>query len=498
MYNRVSLPKDPKWARHLKRWSKLVNMGPTTPLDELAQTRSFTDIDLPNSPKLTQADQDALQYMLDWNGRCLMLCPAELSLTRHIVLIGAKLLGSKCILVSAKHDHKLEDWYNIIRQLYPDAAIYYEGKTARKHNDPDQADQYFHLVKNNDITRSQCMKQHKFDHYLSDNDDFSVYYDFSEQNDGLASEITRSTIVGNVPQFWVNPTDHRSDIVIGNIFMRLQQTLKVSPNISKYLQSYANVELTTYLKVRGGKYNLVSLMEAIGVCTSTTISPESQNYLLLTSSDMLVTEIGDHSKRRTEVVTRYKSKEEAVIEALGGSMAEVVKLATQGSSTHIDALEQLKTSEWAKIKAQVFHRFLMVSKYSGTQKTILLARTPALRRSMLISSMATEIDPSKTPREQQEIMSNFAYPSPSHIRFELVPSDFKHRAFSTLMLRDASELDERILTAVDRLVVCEYGYSRADIDDLIMLSKIYGFRLIFGTMRGTFEDELSDNLLKPL
>jgi len=497
MYNRVTLPKDPKWARHILRWSKLVNMGPTNQLEELAKIRSFTESDLPSTLKLSQAEQNALQYMLDWNGRCLMLSPQELSLTRHVVLMGIKLLGSKRVLITSKRDQRLEDWHSIIKQLFPDAAIHFEGKPDLKQGNPEQADLFFYLIRNNSIARSKCVQQNKFDHYVSDDDDFSVNYDFSEHHDGLASEFMRTTLVGSVPQFWINPSDTRSDIILGNIFMRLQQTLKVSPNISKYLHSYANMEITSYLKVRGGKYNLVSLMESIGVCTSTTIGEESQHYLMLSSSDMLVTEIGDHSKRRSEVVLRYKRKEEAVIEALGSSMAEVVTLAMQGSSEHIDALEQLKTTEWAKIKTQMFHKHLMASR--GTNpKTIILANNTALRRSLIISSLAIEFDRTKPEREQQEVLSNFAFPSPSYREFELIPDTFKNRSCPTIIMRDITELDVRILTAVDRMIIAEYGYSRADIDDLITLSKIYGFRLIFGTMRGTFEDELSDNLLKPL
>lgn len=208
---------------------------------------------------------------------------------------------------------------------------------------------------------------------------------------------------------------------------------------------------------------------------------------------MLVNE-GANSNRRSDSIKRYEAVEAEVSARTGKSVSELIDLALDGDIIARSHLDMLKTGDWAKLKANMFYNNLRTMAASE-DKVIIVAKHQGLRKFMSFSTSIVDVDPADSNISQK--LSNFIYPANNCMEFDDLPFGFKNRISNVILVGDLVSLDPRALEVAEHVIFAEFEYDAELLADYIELSKAFQFAITFGTMRGTFEEELAEKLLEP-
>lgn len=453
---------------------------------------------VPAHLKFSRKEYDAIQYLLDWNCRAILLDHKGISYSRHISLLGAQLLESKSIVVFCRGPRQVSEWADLIRSMYPDEPIFTKANKDPRRNitahDADTASRRWIVGDYREMQDIGMVTEHSIDHMIVEKDEKELPYDSTDVLAGLCSEILRTTFIAQSAEFWVDQSDYKSQSSIGVIQLILSEYLKVNRHMSKVPVVFGTSQtVAMYFRKRGRKYNPVSLFEASGTCFDLVMEKSSVHFKNNFSNTMLVNE-GANSNRRNEGIQRYTSVEAAVCARAGASVDELVDRSLEGDTQARAHLEELKTVDWAKLKANMFYNNLRVMS-SAEEKVVIVAKNQALRKFMSFSTNIVSADPGDSNIDQK--LSNFVYPANNSLDFPNLPMGFKNHISNTIMVSDLITLDVRALEITEQVIFAEFDYDPQVLADYVELSKAFGFKITFGTMRGTFEERLAEKLLDP-
>lgn len=496
MYNRETYPRTPKWARHIRRLSKVSNFEFPSELNDLTKITSWGD-DFKPVEKFGRRECAALQYMMDWNGRCVMLDSKNPTLCRSVVLAGIELIGSKRILVFVKTAQEVAIWSNIIRSNYPeDAQVHVNASRVRQtaSGNPEEASRTWVIAAHRESVDVSLVGDYQIDHMIIESDDGNVHYEATDVLSGMATEIFRTTFIARMNDFWSDPTDNRRHVDLIGMENIVSQVVRTNTNMIAVPSVVgSSMSVSAYYRSRGVKLNTMQLYEACGVCTSLVIDESSVWFKNIQNTSYLG-EVGSQSKRRSEIIQRYEHNEAAAVAELGKPLREIVDLAMQGSQTHRDRLEALKTQDWSKLKASTFFNMLQ-NTHQRDEKTIIVTNNRYIRNYMTMSVGAIELQDTVNGQIQQ--YANFCYPNVKVSDFPELGHHQSYRINNRLVVDSIAHLPTKLFEVADRIIFCEFPYDAEEIADLVELAKVFRFKMFFGTLRGTFEEHLAEKLLEP-
>jgi hypothetical protein len=419
------------------------------------------------------------------------------SFSRHIVAEAAVQLGSKRIMIHTMSKPFVGNWISMIQANYPNDTIVHVDKIqTNTYGDPETDNRVWFIVQTDTVRNAGFIQQNKPDHLIVDRDKRYASYDVADIWKGIASELPRATFIYSVEDFWTNPDTPNNEIMFDSALNIVGDILGGSTYIGAIPVGLEANDYETYFRMRGVKFSKNAFLEAIGACFDIVESETSANFDIEYSNEMLVSSLGDRSRRRTELITRYNAMETSLLLAHGTTQAEVVDQALLGDQPAINLLEQLKSQEWAKLKAHMFHNKIR-NQNRLHSKTIIIARNEHIRRFMAMTLQTVDIDHNESLEDLNKKLSNFVYPHPTARQFPYLPNTFVNKMSNTLMAKDFLNIDPRVLAVTERVIFTEYEYNRDVIADYIELARVLQFKLMFGTMRGTFEESLAEQLLSP-
>lgn len=497
MYERTSFPRTSKWARHLLRLSNVSNIEPPDEIRQLAKEYSFDPAMFPAHLRWGRREYDAFQYVMDWNGRCVILDQQGASYARHISVLSALELGSKRVMILGANYELLMNYGLILKKLRPYDRITISpskrGETKRNlAQGKDDAEINWILATFDEAADPAFIGEENPDHIILDVDLRTVNYNLIEYLGGLAQEFMRLTTVAQSVDFWnALSNDFNAHSVILNLENLMSEFLGLNAFYSKIpVNMGTSQKIMQYFRTRGVRVDAATFFEASGVCFDLVADRISKYFKNVFSNNMLNGESGDHSQRRSAIINRYTKAEDEICARMKMSVHSLIDMALAGDSSSRAALDAMKTTEWAKLKSHVFYNLVRESS-KNNEKTLIVTRHPEIRKYMSLQLSASVLD---APSGRDHQLARFTYPHPNTKLF----GEFKNiKILNTLVVDDIADLDERTLEVIDRVIFTEFPYDRADISDFIDLAKAFRFKLLFATMRGTFEEKLSEELLDP-
>lgn len=496
MYERTSFPATPKWARHLLRLANASKTPIDASLRDLARQLSYDVSVLPKHLRLSRKEHDAIQYMLDWNGRAVLLDMAGISFARHIMTLTAQLLDSKSIWILCHTPTDVLEWRQVLLDLFPDDAIYADVDKRIKNTtgNTDDTERRWLITTHHYVNDLDMVGNFKIDHVVFEKTLKDISYDSNDAILGLFQEMRKVSVLLQATDFWTDLSHYRSiqtTTILGSLISNYLRTNRHMAQVPSHFSTSQDVAL--YFRTRGRKYSPVSLFEASGACFDLILDKESTNFKNIFSSSMLVS-AGAHSNRRSEVIRKYADEEAKLIERTGRTISETVDEALRGNKVAQVDLDGLKSPDWGKLKANAFYNLINAAN-SVEEKTIVVASHGMIRRYMSTTLNAVSLDDNLSPEVMNRKCANFVYPNPQYETFDGIPAYYECRIQNTVMTDNLVSLDPRVIEAADTVVVTEFQYDPIWIEELIELSRAFGFKLVFGTMRGTFEEILSERLL---
>ncbi len=498
MFERTSYPLNGKWARHLLRLSNASKIPVDASLREVAKQSSYDASMVPTHLKFSRKEYDAIQYLLDWNCRAVLLDHKGISYSRHVSMLAAHIIGSKAISIYCRGPRQVNEWSDLIRDLFPGEPIFTRiNKDPRRNittHDNEVASRRWIISEYKEMQDTALVSDYNIDHMIVEKDEKELPYDTTDVLAGLCSELIRTTFIVHSADFWVNQTEYKSQASIGVVQMVLSEYLKTNKFMSKVPVMFGTSQnVAMYFRKRGRKYNPVALFEASGACFDLVMEKSSMYLKNNFSNTMLVNE-GSNSNRRNDGIQRYANIESNVCSKAGSTVEGLVDRALSGDLVAQVHLEELKTMDWAKLKANMFYNNLRVMN-SAEEKVVIVAKHEALRKFLSFSTNIIPIEANDPDVNQK--LSNFVYPSTISKDFENLPVGFKNRISNTIIVRDLVALDVRALELTEQVIFAEFEYDAQTLADYVELSKAFGFKITFGTMRGTFEERLAEKLLDP-
>ncbi|MNR88430.1 hypothetical protein D3C72_193680 [compost metagenome] len=497
MFERSSYPLTGRWARHLLRLANTSKIPVDASLREVAKQRSYDVAMVPAHLKFSRKEYDAIQYLLDWNCRAVLLDHKGISYSRHISLFAAQTIGAKSIAVFCRGSRQVAEWVELIKLMAPGEPIFTKvNKDPRGNITPhseETAGRKWVIGEFREFQDVSMVSDHKIDHMIVEKDEKELPYDSIDSLSGLCLEIQRTTFIVQSSDFWVDQSDYKSQSSIGTLSVILSEYLRTNKHMARVPTLFGTSQnVAMYFRKRGRRYNLVSLFEASGACFDLVVEPTSIHFRNNFSNTMLVNE-GANSNRRNDSIKRYETVEAQVTGQAGQTTSEIIDLALSGDAVAVSRLELLKTGDWAKLKANMFYNNLRVMSNSE-DKVIIVAKHPGLRKFLSFSTSIIDVTPGFPDTNQK--LSNYVYPAKSCQSFDDLPFGFKNRISNTIMVNDLADVDIRALEVTEQVIFAEFGYDTQLVSDYIELSKAFGFKITFGTMRGTFEEELAEKLLE--
>lgn len=123
MYDILHVPKTAAWARRAVLLSKINPVYKITDsIQELAKTDTF-----PYSENRTNVESEALTYIKDWNGRC-VLVDRDTATMMTLSLLWCKEKDFQAVTVLTDFS-RFGDWYHAIRSYFPEKKISIIGGT---------------------------------------------------------------------------------------------------------------------------------------------------------------------------------------------------------------------------------------------------------------------------------------------------------------------------------------------------------------------------------
>lgn len=502
MYDRIELPRTGRWARHLLRLAATSNVEVDPQLQEIAKETSYDPLCAPKGFSWSKREFNALQYVLDWNGRCILAYEKSApGYAKHVALIAAKQLGSKRVMITTQRDVGFQEYIGIIPQLFPDHALAYSdaksGDLIYAHGDETYEHQWFVHQARGLSTNSKTIDTTKPDHHIADLDSVTqIEYTFVELFKALCGEFSRTTVLVGCQEFWNTTMEQHVVASKAHITHILDDYLGLSSFHARVPHvSHTSKTPLQYYRARGVRMDSIAFYEASGACFSLVADKPTKFFRNVISSG-LIGNTSDRSSRRAEMFQRYQQNEAQQCERLGKTLEQVVDSALDGNKESREALNAMQSEKWAKLKASALYSVIRDT-VTTEEKTLIVAANPVIVRNLSAQTGATVYDSAGASSLQQTMMSNFVYPHPNASQFNRPANDKTFNRIKTLLIENILDVDERVLEATDRLVIAEFPYDREIMQAYVDLAQVFRFRMFFATMRGTFEDYLSEQLVAP-
>lgn len=507
MLNLVTLPSSPGMARRLLAFSRLNGMKFDDAIVELAMTDLVGPDELQGSGlMLSSSEFAALQYVLDWKGRALLLDTGK-ERTRKVALasLWSRPLGQTVVLARPR---EYAAWATEILKVWPSARISVFGN-PRYNDKADVLPNGLIFSETPDITADFLITSYGGliynDLVTLDSLKYSIIEEFSHNHQvnykwqsavtGVLSELPCPLVLQDAIEL---PTDHKQDVVTA-----LQTSGSTALTwlgdfaslclfggndlITCVTDEKKNKAAISYLSIRGYTgHHLFTLLSAVGISTDLLTSTDQRTDVIAVY-DNTVSKLKNGKKDRKESGLHRLIQREAEIKAHTGlPLGRTILDALDGDDAATALVDGLMTTQWASVKAQHLKK-VVDDLFTFLSRIIIVADRPELIRSLRLQFGGVA-----------EHLSSLADCGPAINRFigrnMLVQQNGTNIKPLRILIVSKDELDPSLLEAANFLIVGDWPRSLQDHARLDALAQDHNLRMVYSVLRDTFETELFSQL----
>jgi len=501
MFDVKKLPATPGMARRLLTICQHKDIILNDSLAEMAAQDLLDTETIDRVPwKLDGSMVQALQHVLDWNGRAMLLDYSN-DRSRKVALSSAHLRGGKTLIIA--NPDFFVSWAKLIADAWPDSTMsvfgnqrYVPKNATFPHgvqftDAPDmEADflitSYGGVVGNNLIATLDANQTivEELDHQSALN------YKWMDAVNAMFKELPAPLFIQNIYSL---PTDSGRNILTSLEMSSSKAFQFIGQNLYTFLwpglgaaRPLANNDtkaMEDYLVAHGYK-NLtpLSILSFYGV-SSHLLDDASGGDLVF--FDNTIKEFRKHHSRRDSGLQRLVEREEALIRQRSCSMRELVHAALDGDTVIQELIGALRTTQWSNLKAQHLKSIHTTLTNSGSRSLFLvtsmdLKRPLRLQFGIGIDDLSTSGDKSNTINRFIASSSNWSRPVKS-LNNLIVSVD------------DLIEYPE-LLRDAGFLFMPEWPLDEQEYCLLHDAAEASGTRIVTSVLKGTHEEEIYKKL----
>lgn len=517
MFDVKKFKATPGMARRLVAFSELNGMQLSDDVRALAQ-QDLISLDQLNGSNLNLDDTDlkALQHVTDWNNRAMILDSGDYR-ARRVALASAWIRPKSQTLILAKPQHYAE-WVTLIKESWPQASIsvfgnpryqvkgtvYPDGvefSTSPDHTADFLVTSYGSVIWNGLL--SKTIPALTIVEELDSNG--SAHYTWQNAIEGLFIELPAVIFIQNINNLPSSPGSSvlaslqtHGGVASSFVFNLVSNYLWCGNKTPNAFGSSSQNGLSTYLSARGysGVDNF-KIFPIFGISTHLILDSKAATRPL-DFYDQTIKDLRSNSRKDSGLV-RLIHRERDLEARAGQSIKNIVQDAFNGDDAARALIGQIKTQQWATLKAQAIKRVLdQVS--TRITRTLVVAQNSDLIRALHLQLCTYNGDMRRihandltSSPNREKLIRRYIHPTPGGSTDEMEAS----QTVSVLIVKPTDLDNADLLLHTNFVMLAEYP---ADKFTYQVIKEDYvdrcGARLIQCTLRGTFEEEYHNLISK--
>lgn len=502
MYDTKTVPATPAWARRLRRASEINGMQLSPQVLSLAEQSTVQQDQLRDFPQaLDVQSMSALQYVVDWNYRSILL-DTDYVRCRRVALAAMMLRGCDKITILSRPNH-YSVWARAIREVWPEDSICVYGNPRYHKDDSGYPEGVSFADRSDASSRWQITSYGAFiyndslgrgfpDQLIVDelDGDDSYNYRWSNAIAAMYTEVPQILTLFNLRSY--QPND--SVDLLGylqtpgsplNSYLVTLINECLIPNNSSVVGLYSPSASPTgkdAWDTYTGRTDFIHMLPLLGVCVDL-INHGSSNTLSFYDLDFANPKLPSTGGRK------QIAAEDSIKLSTGLTMEQLVRTALDDAPLARERLSELKTPSWCSAKS---HAVSGVVKQlnSRNNRLLVLAEHPTVFRNLMIQTRCDTL--SDTPL-LNTTRARFVHP---HEEWRSYGIDEIPPPVNVLVLRNLDLVDVPVLNVTTHLVLAEWPHDPQVMQGIRELCELMGIRLVHVSLLNTFEQTLQDVLFR--
>lgn len=502
MFDVKKLPKTPGTARRLLAFSQLNGMIFDEGIVDLAGQELISTKDLVHTPyPLTGSSVHALQHVMDWNGRAMLLESGH-DRSREVALASVWQRGGPTLIMAQPKFYA--QWAHLIRQGWPDAKISIFGnprytEKGLEYPDgveftekPDWDAEFFITSYGGLIWNDFCSNKQVNQTIVEELDNMSaINYRWSDAVQGMFHELPSPLFIQNIHNL---PSDSGRDN-LASIQISTSKAINFLSGIvcdylwagiqsARPLMANSSTQMEEYLSARGyQRMNLLNVLSLFGV--SSHLLDEQGNTQALTFMDETLVKLKGVKNYKSSGLYRMVEREQDIKTQTGQSIARVVRAALDGDQPSLTLVGGLMTNQWANLKAnhlKVIHTNIA----NKMTKSVIIAENSDLRRNLRLH-FGVQIEELST--DPSTNLARFLHTGQQ----VYYAGGLRPLANIVVTLEELASAPELLSTA-NFLFLPQIPLNAELYQDIRELANIQGTRVVHSILQSSFEEELHKQL----
>lgn len=502
MFETKTLKANGGTARRLLAFAQLNQMDFDSKLVELAERDLLTKQELDSLPMvLTGPEITALQHVMDWQGRAMLLDEGHAG-GRKVALASAFLNGGRTLILVQPTYYA--QWATMVREVWPDANIsvfgnpryapkgtaYPRGVNFTEHPDM-EADVFISSYGGiiwNDFVGKTIVDQtivEEMDHLNA------VNYKWTDAVQSLFHELPRPLLLQNVYNL---PNDAGRDNMSSLQSGGSRALDFIGQMISKYLWAGIHTitpftqgsprEVQDYLDRKNySGVDMLKILNLFGVNSSLLDNVDGSKPPLTFFDDCIRLLQGDHH-RKDSGLRRFTEREREMVEATGRSIPQLVSSALKDDVPSQTLVGQLKTTQWANLKAQHI-KAIHGNMTNKTTKSLFLVENTDLERALRLQ-FGNQIDTAAPDPN----LAQFRMAYPNWIAGYQAPNHNYTRCYNMMVTIDDLINYPAFLSISNFLFLADTPVSQEFYELVKQAADHEGTQIVITMIRSTFEEEI--------
>ena len=507
MFNSVKLPASPGLARRLVKMSNFNNMAVNEELISLSEQGVLNVDDLHGKWSLDSQQLKALQHVIDWRGRAMLLESGN-DRSREVALSHVYLRGGKTLILASPSDY--DAWATLIREAWPDKAIGVFGNPRHtpktpisvpgvKFSDTPDLEADFVITSYSGVIWHDLVSKATFNQTIVEelSKQNSFNYKWADAINGIFHEIPSPLFLQSIHDL---PPEPNKDILaslqdtnskaIQYLGQQVYSLMWVNLPTAKPLASFSLKDVIEYMSARNysGIDNL-KLLSLYGV-NSDLLEGENGKSALTFFNNTVSAYRASRKKNPESGLARFIDREMDLKRHTNQKMTTMVQSALSGDTVAQKLIGGLMTLQWANLKGQhikEIHRSIA----NRMSRCLFLVDNPDMKRSLriqfgnMIDDLVISPDPVLT-----RVCFHYPQQSPGEV---LVGDQWKKvKSVPNLMVTIDDLIDHpSLLSHASFLFLTDWPLDREIYDTILAACNATGTRMIRSVLNGTFEEKFS-------
>lgn len=510
MFDTKTLTATPGLARRILSFSEMSGLTFDEKLADLA-VQDLVDVrPLANKWTLDSQMIETLQFVQDWRGRAMLLESGN-ERARIVALANAALRGGKTLILAQPLFYA--QWAELILAAHPDAKINLFGNPRYEPKDatypgglefetrPDyEAD--FMITSYGSVIWHDMVEHMDVNQTIVEELDHlgSINYKWNEAVGGLFHEIPAPLFIQNIHNL---PNDTGRDNMaslqtsgskaIQYVGQIVHQLMWNNLAVTRPLVAGTMRDVEGYLGAQQYKNaDLLNILHSFGV--SSHLLDDQGNKSNLTFFDDTVSQLkAERNIRSSHGLLRFVEREEELERSKGLDIDELVQRALDGSLVTQELIGDLRTHQWANLKAQHL-KAVHTNLTNRTSKNLFLVSNADLKRNLRLQ-FGVMIEDYSAVSDCRYTASRFLYPNNILSGLSLMQLQNIKHLYNLIVDVDDLIREPILLETANFLFVPEWPLDREIYQAIKGAADASGTRMVTSVLNGTFEEIIHTKLL---